>query len=249
MRQFGLIGYPLSHSFSQQFFTKKFHKEEITDAEYKLYPLQTIQDFLALIEEHPDLLGLNVTTPYKEQILPFLAEIDPASKGIGAVNVLKKLASGGWKGYNSDYYGFASTLLSLGKREYWMGKSALVFGSGGSAKAVKRVLESLDISFVTVSRSDQNQFLSYQSLQADHIRSSDILINCTPVGMYPNIENRLPIPYDAITDSHLVIDLIYNPERTRFLEEAEARGAHIVNGFYMLRTQAEKAWEIWNTEE
>ena len=248
MRQFGLIGYPLSHSFSQQFFTEKFHKEGITDAEYKLFPIESIKDFQSLNKTQPDLIGLNVTIPYKEKILPYLDEIDPASKGIGAVNVLKKLPSGGWKGYNSDYYGFAATLLSQGKREFWAGKSALVFGSGGSAKAVKMVLESLDITFVTVSRSDQTQFLSYQSLQADHIRSSNILINCTPVGMYPNIENRIPIPYEAISDSHLVIDLIYNPERTRFLEEAEARGAHIVNGLYMLQTQAEKAWEIWNSE-
>lgn len=248
MRKFGLIGYPLSHSFSQRFFTEKFEKERITDAEYQLYPLESIRDFDRLCQNEPDLVGINVTIPYKESILNYLAEIETTAKEIGAVNVLKRLASGGWKGYNSDYYGFESTLLSVKQKKFWAGKSALVFGSGGSAKAVKKVLERLGIRFNSVSRSGQEPDLRYDSLRAEHVQQADVLINCTPVGMYPKTEAEIAIPYEAITNSQLVIDLIYNPERTRFLEKAELQGAQIINGYFMLVNQAEKAWEIWNTE-
>lgn len=248
MRRFGLIGYPLSHSFSPRFFAEKFEKDGITDAEYALYPLQSIDDLPALLLASPDLAGLNVTIPYKETIISLLDEVDPIALKIGAVNVLKKMPDGGWKGYNSDYYGFTGTMLSVGKKEYWAGKSALIFGSGGSAKAVKMALESLEINSMSVSRSDQKPFLSYQALTVKHVQSADILVNCTPLGMHPNVEDMVPIPYEGIGDSHVVIDLIYNPAKTRFLEKAEERGAQIVNGDFMLQMQAEKAWEIWNSE-
>jgi shikimate dehydrogenase len=248
MRKFGLIGFPLSHSFSKQYFSEKFHLEGITDASYELFPLETIEEFPALLENEPGLLGLNVTVPYKEKIIRYLSEIDPATRSIGAVNVLKKLKNGQWKGYNSDYYGFLKSLLSLADRDFWSGKTALIFGTGGSSKAVAAALEFLGVDFVKVSRSDRFHFLTYQSLTSELIAGSTLLVNCTPLGMYPAGDDILPIPYEGIGPDHFCIDLIYNPSKTVFLELAEANGARIMNGLPMLHWQAEKAWEIWNED-
>lgn len=249
MRLFGLIGNPIQHSYSQKYFYEKFLDEQILDARYELFPLPNLVQFPDLINSNPNLLGLNVTIPYKESVISKLDELDPATASIGAVNVLKRLNTGKWKGYNTDYYGFLESLMTLGDISFWYGKTALIFGTGGGSKAVQAVCQSLEISYVIVSRSDRKNFLTYQSLNEEHIRAADLLINTTPVGMWPNVLDEIPIPYEGISEKHIVIDLIYNPTQTPFLKKAFLQGAKTLNGLRMLKVQAEMAWEIWNKPE
>lgn len=244
---YGLIGASLTHSFSQKYFKEKFLRENVENASYQLFPLQSIDSFPSFVENNPNLCGLNVTIPFKETILPFLQEVDTLAAAIGAVNVLKKLPLGGWKGYNTDYDGFIQTLLSIDAADIWAGKTGLIFGSGGSSRAVRAAFDHLNIAYVMVSRSDQKQFISYQTLTAAHIRAADVLVNCTPVGTWPNVMDLLPIPYEGLSPKHAVIDLTYNPPETRFLNEAAKRGATTRNGLQMLHCQADKAWKIWNS--
>jgi shikimate dehydrogenase len=238
---YGLIGYPLTHSFSSQYFQRKFAGEGI-DAQYRAFELTTILEFPALLESTPDLKGLNVTIPYKAAILPYLDRLSEAAMVIGAVNCIdienNKLA-----GYNTDVIGFSESLKPLLKDPH---TNALVLGTGGSSLAVKYVLEALDIEYVTVSRTKKAECITYKELTTSLIKAYPLIINTTPVGMYPNTESFPELPYEGITEHHLLFDLVYNPEETKFLSLGKERGATVKNGLEMLHLQAEASWRIWN---
>ena len=244
-KKFGLIGSSVSHSFSKSFFDEKFFREGLRDYHYDLYPLNTVDDLKKLLDENPELYGLNVTIPYKEQVLKFLSDIDPTAKNIGAVNVIK-IQNGKLKGFNTDSEAFYETV------EKWFPNikdaKALVLGTGGSSKAVQQALKKLSIPFELVSREPKKGQHTYASLEKDGspISESQLIINTTPLGMAPNTNNFPPINYELITPQHYVYDLIYNPARTLFIQKAEMHGATVKNGLEMLHFQAEKAWAIWN---
>ncbi len=246
MKQFGLIGYPLSHSFSEKYFRAKFRKEKITGYDYKLFPLETIEQFPELIKENPNLYGLNVTVPHKETIVNYLDALDETAKAVGAVNcikIVKQQEEIKLLGYNTDVYGFEEALKPILKSRH---HHALILGSGGSAKAVASVLQKLQIDFVFVSRNPTTkEILLYNDLNKSIIREHLLIINTTPLGMYPETKNYPPIPYEYLGGQHLLFDLIYNPAQTVFLQKGEARGASIQNGIEMLHLQAEKSFEIW----
>jgi len=245
-KKYGLIGATVSHSFSKSYFDEKFFREGLRDYHYDLYSLPTIDDLKKLLEENPELEGLNVTIPYKEQVVPFLNEIDPEAKKIGAVNVIK-IKEGKLKGFNTDSDAFYETLKK------WFPRSeeskALILGTGGSAKAVKQALIKLSIPFATVSRDKAKADFTYEDLEKDSkiIAGVQLIVNTTPLGMSPDTNSFPPINYEQLTTDHYVYDLIYNPARTLFLQKAEMRGAHFKNGLEMLHVQAEKAWAIWNS--
>lgn len=248
MKKFGLIGYPLGHSFSEKYFTEKFKNLGLTDHSYKLYPIEVMASgFPKLLEENPLLCGINVTIPHKIEVMGFLDEIDEAAKAIGAVNCIKitKSLDGKpfLKGYNTDAYGFESSLKPFLKPQH---QKALILGNGGAAKAIKYVLEQLGIAYKFVSRNPKADMLSYQDLTQEIIESHHIIINCSPVGTYPNVTEKPDIPYEFISDKHLFYDLIYNPSETVFLAKGREKGAQTKNGYEMLELQAEKSWEIWN---
>lgn len=238
MRQFGLIGYPIKHSFSPGYFKDKFKIEKIADARYDLYPLEQIE----LFEELKGLQGLNVTIPYKEAVIPFLDELSLEAKEIGAVNTIK-FSDGRKVGFNTDSYGFKYSLQPLieGKKV----AHALVLGTGGAAKAVWYVLEKLKIPFYKVSRSSGD--ILYQDIDESLLKKNLLIVNTTPLGMAPNIQQCPDLPYKAIGPDHILYDLVYNPEKTLFLIKGAAQGATIKNGLEMLQLQADKAWQIWNT--
>ncbi|MFN8285010.1 MAG: shikimate dehydrogenase [Chitinophagales bacterium] len=242
MKQFGLIGYPLSHSFSKGYFTEKFAKENITDCRYDIFPLEKIEDFTELCNTHNKLAGLNVTIPYKEKIIPFLDELDETAANIGAVNTIK-FSDHKRIGFNSDAYGFEMSLKPLLKSHH---TSALILGTGGASKAVEYVLKKLGIDYQYVSRNKSEKAIAYEEVNDSIIQHSALIINCSPIGMYPNIDSAPDIPYQFLTDNHLLYDLIYNPEETQFLTEGKQRGAQTKNGLEMLYLQAERSWEIWN---
>lgn len=242
---FGLIGQTVSHSFSKAYFDEKFFREGLRDHHYELFPLNNIKEIESLIKDTKGLTGLNVTLPYKEQVIKFLDEVDPEAKRIGAVNVIK-IKDGKRKGYNTDSDAFFETI------EKWLPKDkkfkAVVLGSGGSSKAVQEALTKLNITFKIVSRDAGKGDFTYEQLKGDpKIMSESLLvINTTPLGMHPKTDNMPPIDYEQIGNEHFVYDLIYNPARTMFLQKAEIRGATIKNGLEMLHVQAEKSWKIWN---
>lgn len=244
-KTFGLIGSTVSHSFSKSYFEEKFFREGLRDYHYELFPLGKIQEIKTLLKENEDLCGLNVTLPYKEQVLQYLDEIDPVAKKIGAVNVIK-VVKGKMKGFNTDSDAFFETL------EKWLPKDrtfkALVLGSGGSSKAVQQALIKLGIEFKVVSREKGKADYSYEEAneKPEILTGAHLLINTTPLGMHPNTNALPPIEMDNLTKDHYVYDLIYNPARTEFLQKAEMRGAVIKNGLEMLHVQAEKSWSIWN---
>jgi shikimate dehydrogenase len=244
MKKFGLIGYPLSHSFSKKYFEEKFLKENIRDCSYDTFPLENISEFPGLIKREKDLLGLSVTIPYKESVIPFLDELDETAENIGAVNCIK-ITNGKLIGYNTDAFGFRQSLRPFLDSNH---TKALVLGTGGASKAVAHVLRNLNINFWFVSRTKNNfgNTITYEELNGQIISSCKLLVNCTPVGMAPNNDTFLPIPYDFITPQHLAYDLIYNPEETIFLKKAKEQGALVSNGYNMLCFQAEEAWKIWN---
>jgi len=241
MKVYGLIGYPLSHSFSKGFFAEKFQREGITGCVYENFPLASISELPALLER-TDLHGINVTIPYKEAVLPFLDELSPAAEQIKAVNCIR-FHEGKRTGFNTDVIGFKRSLLPLIKPHH---THALVLGTGGAAKAVMFVLEELNIPFTVVSRSAQPGTVAYEAVDATVIEMHTIIINTSPVGMYPQTDAAPVLPYDAITRHHLLYDLIYNPAETLFLQKGAAQGAAIKNGHEMLVLQAEASWEIWN---
>jgi shikimate dehydrogenase len=242
---FGLIGATVSHSFSKTYFDEKFFREGLRDYRYELFPLSTISDIEALVKETKGLTGLNVTIPYKEQVIKFLDEIDPIAKKIGAVNVIS-FKNGKLAGYNTDSDAFYETL------ERWLPKDktfkALILGTGGSSKAVQVALIKLKIPFEVVSREKSKNIITYGEVEKnpEKITGSNLIINTTPLGMSPNTEAMAPIDYELIGSDHYVYDLIYNPARTLFLQKSEMRGATIKNGLEMLHVQAEKSWNIWN---
>lgn len=240
--RFGLVGKNISYSFSKGYFAKKFHNLGLMDHSYENFDLKDIKKFQDLIANNRDLKGLNVTIPYKEAVIPYLDELDEQSGKIGAVNTIQ-FTEKGLKGFNTDAYGFQKTLESALPSPYF--DKALILGTGGASKAISFVLGELDIDHKFVSRSpDVNQF-SYQGLDEKIIQNHHILINCTPLGTYPNVKEKPDIPYEYISSAHLLFDLIYNPETTAFLKEGKKRGAKIINGLHMLEQQADRAWEIW----
>lgn len=242
MRQFGLIGYPLTHSFSQRYFTEKFEKEGIVDAVYSVYPLQRIEELTALLR-NPSLVGLNVTIPYKVQVLSFLQEKNEVVREINACNCIKREGDK-WVGYNTDVIGFRDSLLKKLQPHH---TRALILGTGGAAKAVEYVVKKLGIDYRFVSRHPRpsTSDLRYEQVDADLLRSHTLLINTTPLGMYPKIEDCPPLPYAAIGAGHYLFDLVYNPARTLFLQRGEERGAVIENGYEMLLLQAEESFRLW----
>jgi shikimate dehydrogenase len=261
MKKFALIGYPLGHSFSKEYFTKKFEREGLTDCVYESYPLQSLSEFEELIRSEPELCGLNVTIPHKIGIMFYLDKVDPAAKAIDAVNCIKvvkgrptedffagELSSMKVKlyGYNTDAFGFEKSLKPLLKKHH---HHALVFGTGGASRAVTYVLHKLGISYKLVSRKSGRKQIKYSDLNKDIIQDHPLIINTTPLGMAPNIQNCPDIPYEFLTDKHLLYDLIYNPVETEFLKRGKAQGATTKNGLEMLHLQAEKAWEIWNNKD
>lgn len=243
MQRYGLIGYPLSHSFSQKYFTDKFQREGITGSVYENFPLESIDEFAGLIQQHPDLHGLNVTIPYKEKVIPFLTAQSEVVKAIGACNCIK-IENGQLTGHNTDVVGFEESLRPLLQPHH---TKALVLGTGGAAKAVYYVLNKLGIAFWEVSRTPSTtRQISYQQIDEAVIRDHHVIINTSPLGMYPNIDECPPLPYQALTSQHYLFDLVYNPAKTLFLQKGEEQGAAIKNGHDMLIIQAEESWRIWN---
>jgi shikimate dehydrogenase len=245
LQLYGLIGFPLGHSFSVPYFTRKFSLEKI-EAEYRNFPLEKIGDFGELVRREPRLAGLNVTVPYKQSIIPYLDTLHPTARSIGAVNTIffcRKEKRLSLLGYNTDVHGFERSLKEHLTPDH---RQALVLGTGGSSKAVIFVLRSLGIAFQLVSRVRGEGLLSYDQIDREIMKSHTLIVNTTPLGMYPAVDACPEIPYHAITPGHLLFDLIYNPEMTRFLSLGREKGATIVNGFDMLVYQAEGSWEIWN---
>lgn len=246
MKKYGLIGYPLKHSFSIGYFNEKFKSENI-DAEYINFEIPEIKDFSKVISENPELCGLNVTIPYKEQVIPFLDELDKDTEAIGAVNVIKIIREKGkvkLVGYNSDIIGFSQSIEPfLAKGEH---KKALILGAGGASKAVFHGLKNLGIESIYVSRTKQSGMLTYEELTPEVMAEHTIIVNATPVGMFPNEDSCPNIPYELITHKHLLYDLIYNPDTTLFMKKGAAQGAKTKNGLEMLLLQAFAGWEIWN---
>lgn len=242
-RLYGLIGYPLSHSFSKKYFSEKFEQEGIADCRYELFPLTAIDELPALLAVHPELCGLNVTIPYKEQVIPFLDSQNTLVKAIGACNCIR-ITSGQLQGFNTDAIGFQH---SLQEKLLPTHQQALVFGTGGAAKAVCYVLQQLHIPYQLVSRRKMYDQLSYEEVTEKLLQTHTLLINTTPLGMYPNITEAPPLPYHALTPAHYLYDLVYNPEQTLFLQKGMAAGARTKNGMDMLVIQAEESWKIWNS--
>jgi shikimate dehydrogenase len=246
MRKFGLIGYPLGHSFSKKYFTEKFQSENITDCSYENYPLTSIDQLMALIISEPHLAGMNVTIPYKSEVIKLLDQISNEAEEIGAVNVLtiKRLNNRIFiSGYNSDVTGIRDSLLPFINRDI---RNALVLGTGGSSRAVCYVLKKLGITIKQVSRTKKHGLLLYSDINEALMQDTGIIINTTPLGMFPDIDSRPDINYNLLTEKHILFDLVYNPELTSFLKMGKERGCTTISGLKMLHSQAEKAWEIWN---
>lgn len=246
MKSYGLVGRKLSHSFSQGYFENRFRIQNITDCKYQLFELSAISELPELIKSHSDLVGFNVTIPYKKAILPYLDHLDESAEKVGAVNVVKVEEGRVLKGYNTDYQAFKKSLKN------WIGEvmlqSALVLGTGGASKAVTAALNELEIAFRLVSRKPNTDELPYSDLIDDPklFESNQLIINTTPLGMSPNVEGHPDIPYQLLNSTHYLYDLVYNPEITQFLTLGQAQGANIKNGLEMLHLQAELSWEIWN---
>jgi shikimate dehydrogenase len=243
MRIFGLIGRNINYSFSVAYFSDKFQKENITDALYKNFDIPDVTYFLQILKKHKDLKGLNVTIPYKQEIIPYLDKLSKKAEEVGAVNTIKITKNGNLKGYNTDVYGFEKSLKPLLKPHH---QKALVLGTGGASRAVVYVLEKLGLAYKIVSRNPEKDQLSYADITQEVMQEYTVVINCTPLGTSPNIEHCPELNYDYFTDKHLAFDLIYNPAETTFLRKAKQQGASIQNGHQMLVYQAEKAWQIWN---
>ncbi len=249
-RLYGLIGYPLSHSFSKKHFTEKFENEGIEHCHYELFPLPSIEQLPQLLAGQPQLCGLNVTIPHKQAIIPFLDKMEPEAKAIGAVNVVK-IVNGILTGYNSDAWGFEHSLRSLLgiKASEKTNIKALILGTGGASQAIRFVLEKMGIPYRFVSRTKKKSGLSYDELTPALLAEYHLIINCTPLGTVPNEDTCPPLPYHAVTERHVFYDLVYNPAETLFLKQAKEKGASTMNGLPMLHLQAERSWEIWGRDE
>lgn len=236
--KFGLVGKNISYSFSQKYFTEKFKKLFLNNHSYEVFDIDDISKISEILKTK-NLKGFNVTIPYKEAILPYLDGLSEEVKQIKAVNTVK-IVDGKSIGYNTDAFGFEKTLL-LHKKDFH--QKALILGDGGAAKAVKYILEKHKIPYQTVSRKSE---INFEKLTTEMVSEHQIIVQCTPVGTFPKVEDCLPFPFEALTEKHLIIDLIYNPNYTEFIKKASDKGAKTANGYYMLEQQAEKAWEIWN---
>nr|WP_321235224.1 shikimate dehydrogenase [uncultured Psychroserpens sp.] len=243
MSRLGLLGKHISYSFSRNYFTQKFETEQLPFT-YENFDIEDISEFIKLIKDNPDISGFNVTIPYKEQVIPYLDTLDKKAKKIGAVNTITKDTQGRLKGYNTDCYGFKKSIKPFLKKHH---KKALILGTGGASKAIAYTLKKSKIKFDYVSRSEKPDVkFTYDTLTSEVISKYEIIINCTPIGTHPNVNSCPDIPYDGITKKHLLYDLIYNPEETKFLKCGKLQGAKTTNGYQMLVFQAEKAWRIWN---
>ena len=242
MRQFGLIGYPLSHSFSKKYFAEKFEREGLNNCIYENYPIPSINELTALLKDYPSLEGLNVTIPYKEKVIPFLSARSAVVEKINACNCIK-IENGQLSGHNTDVTGFELSLVPKLKKHH---RKALILGTGGAAKAVEYVLSKLGIQSQYVSRVASPGILGYESVSRDLLSEYTLIVNTTPLGMYPETGTCPPIPYDAISNRHYLFDLVYNPAKTVFLQNGARFGAVISNGGSMLQIQAEESWKIWN---
>ena len=244
MNKLGLLGKNISYSFSRVYFKKKFEDEKISNTTYENFDIENIELFPSIIKNTKDLKGLNVTIPYKEVIMPYLDKINKKAEEIGAVNTIKITKKGKLVGYNTDCFGFKKSLEPYLKQHH---KRALILGTGGASKAIAFSLKKLGIGYNYVSRTKSKHIdFTYNNLTDTIISEHQIIINCTPLGTYPNIDNCPDISYKAITRDHILFDLIYNPEETKFLELGKKNGATCINGLNMLKLQAEKAWSIWN---
>lgn len=242
--KYGLIGKDISYSFSERYFNEKFNNLNLENYEYQNFDINTIKKFTEIIQQTKNLSGLNVTIPYKEEVLDYLDEIDEEAADIGAVNTIKILKNGKLKGFNTDVYGFEYSINSLLNRHH---KKALILGTGGASKAINFALQKLGIEILFVSRKpSKHNEISYNELSKDIIAANSIIINCTPIGTYPDIDDCPNIPYQYLNQKHLLYDLIYNPSQTKFLRKGLEKGCTITNGLKMLELQAEKSWEIWN---
>lgn len=245
MKKFGLIGLPLTHSFSKKYFEEKFQRENIQDCSYDLFELNSIEELPSLLKSNPELVGLNVTIPYKESVLPFLDSITNEAKYIGAVNCIK-VENGTLVGYNTDAYGFETSLTqNFSKVLNFREVQAFILGTGGSSKAVEFVLKKLNLSFLKVSRDKKADCVSYQEIE-EEMKAQNLFVNSTPLGMFPEINAAPDIPYHLLSENDFLFDLIYNPAETEFLKKGKVKGAGTKNGLEMLQLQAEKSWEIWN---
>ena len=240
--KYGLLGKDIDYSFSRGYFKEKFAKEDI-DAEYQNFDIPSIAEFPELLKNHKDTKGINVTIPYKESVMRYLNMLNPDAKMIGAVNTIK-FSDGKLIGYNTDHYGFTQAITPFLKKRH---KKALILGTGGASKAVAFALEKLGIKFHFISRNPDFNEMNYKDIDEDTIKSYKLIINCTPLGTYPNVSSKPNIPYEAITEKHLLFDVIYNPTETAFLKLGKAQGATICNGLKMLEFQAEESWRIWNS--
>lgn len=240
--RFGLIGKNIEYSFSRAYFTQKFKDLKLANHTYENFDFEDINELEQVLKNNTNIKGFNITIPYKEEVFPFLSAIDDKAKEIGAVNTIK-FTKDGLKGFNTDYHGFQKSIEPFIKDHH---KKALILGTGGASKAVAFVFKQLGINYKFVSRNPEENELNYSNLNKAIISQYTIIVNCTPLGTYPDINRKPNIPYKYIGNQHLLFDLIYNPDKTAFLLEGESRGAQIKNGDKMLELQAEKSWEIWN---
>jgi len=244
-RLFGLIGYPLSHSFSKRYFTEKFDREGISGCRYELFPIERMEDLPKLLTQQPTLCGLNVTIPYKQAVLPYLHELEAGAEAIGAVNAIR-IADGKLTGYNTDAYGFMESLQRFLQQSDKQVHGALVLGTGGAAKAVVWVLQQMGIPYLSVSRRPETGSILYESIEKEHFINYPLIINTTPLGMSPGTDTCPPLPWQLLHTDNLLYDLVYNPEQTLFMQKGKQAGCHTTNGLEMLYLQAEKAWSVWN---
>ena len=243
MAKYGLIGKNIGYSFSMAFFSTKFEQEKRKDT-YHNFDIESVTQLTQILESEKEIKGLNVTIPYKEDVIAMLDRVDKEAKKIGAVNTIKILKDGRLAGYNTDHYGFAQALASfLPLTE----KTALILGSGGSSKAIRYVLEAMDFDYKIVARTPSDDGLLYEDLTQEIMERHCLIVNCTPVGTFPNVQDCPDIPYQYITRKHMLFDLIYNPRETEFLKRGFAKGAKVSNGLKMLEYQAKKAWSIWKS--
>lgn len=249
MQLFGLLGKTLSHSFSKKYFTEKFEKLGLVNHYFELFEIPAIEQFPDLVaSKKPHLRGMNVTIPYKEQVMPYLHSLDDSAAQVGAVNVIKVMPDGTLKGYNSDFYGFLQSLKNtLETHRITVPDKALILGTGGASKAVKAALNELGIKTYFVSRDSAKADFTYLQLNDINLNEYLLIVNTSPLGTYPNVEERPDIPYHKLTNKHLLFDLVYNPLETSFMKMGAKYGAYTQNGLEMLYLQAEKAWDIWNS--
>lgn len=248
MDTYGIIGFPLGHSFSRGFFTEKFRREGI-EAEYLNFPIEDVGELQKILEQHPTLRGLNVTLPHKQAVIPLLDAVDPKAQAIGAVNVIRVRWHDGkplLKGFNSDVIGFTRSIRPLLKQHH---RKALVLGTGGASRAIRTGLESLGVEWRYVSRTPHEGRFTYDDLTPEVLREYPVVVNCSPVGMFPHVDECPALPYEALSGENLLFDLVYNPEETLFMRRGAEQGAVVKNGLEMLHIQAVASWEFWNSED